>query len=354
LKISRSSLSRYITACLAVSVVQLSLGAPAALADSNQVISLNNAGVQALNAGNIQVAIQKFQQALQIDPNYQLARTNLSIAHNNYGLQLKNDPKAALKEFHQALYLDPTNATTKSNVEGIIRMMGKNPRSAEDRMALGEEARKSGDFVGAIIEFTEATKIKDDPKVHVTLGDIYRVRDEADKAINEYKLAAQSDDNADVEVKMGQAYQSKNDLPDAIQAYGKAISFKSDDQDVQDALVAGWEGALRAEPLAPENHIGLAQAYQYRGDFGQARQELLQALRLAGGKNSQAAATAQRLLTALPQAEKQAAVNKHVNAGVDLQGRKLYDAAIQEYKLALQADPNNIDVIVNLGTAFQA
>jgi tetratricopeptide (TPR) repeat protein len=318
------------------------------------VILLNNDGVKALNSGNTQLAIQKFQQALQLDPNYKLARDNLAIAHNNYGLQLRGNPKEALKEFHQALYLNPDNSTTLSNVEGIIRMMGKNPRSFADRVGLGEDSRHSSDFVGAIIEFSEALKIKDDPKLHVELGDIYRVRDEADKAINQYKLAAQSDDNADVEVKIGQAYQSKNDLPNAIAAYGKAIAFKSDDADVQDALVAGWEGALRAEPLAPENHIGLAQAYQYRGDFGQARQELLQALRLAGNKNSQAAQTAQRLLAALPAAERQASINKHINSGVDLQSRKLYDAAIQEYKLALQADPNNVDALVDLGTAFQA
>lgn len=323
-------------------------------ADANQVIGLNNEGVKALNSGNIQLAIQKFQQALQVDPNYQLAKDNLAIAHNNNGLQLRANPKEALKEFHQALFLSPNNVTTQSNVEGIIRMMGKNPRSFDDRVALGEDARHVSDFVGAIIEFTEALKIKDDPKYHLILGDIYRVRDEADKAINQYQLAAQSDDNADVEVKIGQAYQSKNDLPNAIAAYGKAISFKSDDADVQDALIAGWEGALRAEPLAPENHIGLAQAYQYRGDFGQARQELLQALRLAGNKSSQAAQTAQKLLAALPEAEKQANINKHVNSGVDLQSRKLYDAAIAEYKLALQADPDNIDAIVNLGTAFQA
>lgn len=325
-----------------------------AFADANQVISLNNEGVKALNSGNIQVAIQKFQQALQLDPNYKLAKDNLAIAHNNYGLQLRGNPKEALKEFHQALYLNPDNNTTLSNVEGIIRMMGKNPRNFADRVALGEESRHASDFVGAIIEFSEALKLKDDPKLRVELGDIYRVRDDADKAISQYKLAAQADDNADVEVKIGQAYQSKNDLPNAIAAYGKAIAFKSDDPDVQDALVAGWEGALRAEPLAPENHIGLAQAYQYRGDFGQARQELLQALRLAGNKSSQAAQTAQRLLSALPAAEKQASINKHINSGVDLQGRKLYDAAIQEYKLALQADPTNVDVHVNLGTAYQA
>jgi len=80
--------------------------------ENSQVIEINNEGVKALNAGNIQLALQKFAQALKVDPNYQLARDNLAIAHNNYGLQLQNNPKAAIKEFHQALYLNPVQSIT--------------------------------------------------------------------------------------------------------------------------------------------------------------------------------------------------------------------------------------------------
>ena len=255
-------------------------------ADNSQVIDINNDGVKALNAGNVQLALQKFAQALKLDPSYQLARDNLAIAHNNYGLQLRSNPKAAIKEFHQALYLSPGNATTQSNLAGIITMMGKHPNVFADRVALGDEARHSGDLIGAIIEYTEALKIKDDRGLHLILGDLYRVQDEPDKAIDQLKIAAMMEDGSDVEVKLGQAYQAKTDITNAIQSYNKAISFKPDDQDVQDALYAGWEAALRADPLAPENHIGLAQALQFRGDFGQAKQELLQASRFGPDKES--------------------------------------------------------------------
>ncbi len=325
-----------------------------AWADSSQVIGLNNDGVKALNSNNYQVAIQKFEAALKLDPTYKLARDNLAIAHNNYGLQLRTNPAEALKQFHQALYLNMSNATTLQNVEGIIRMMGKDPKSYADRVALGDQARLAADFVGAIIEYGAALKLKDDPKLHIKLGDVYRVRDETDKAIAEYQAAARIADSADVEVKLGQAFQAKKDIPSAIASYGKAIGFKSDDADVQDALVAGWEEALKENPLAPENHIGLGQAFQYRGDFGQAEEEYKQAIRFSPGKTNPLAS---KLMAGLAASKVQANLSKHVNNGVDLQAKKQYDAAISEYKLALQADPRNAkadEIWVNIGTAYQA
>lgn len=349
--------SVFVHSLLALSLTLQATGffpANVAWADSSQVIGLNNDGVKALNASNYQLAIQKFEAALKLDPNYKLARDNLAIAHNNYGLQLRNNPPEALKQFHQALYLNQSNVTTMQNVEGIIRMMGKDPKSFADRVALGDQARLSADFVGAIIEYSAALKLKDDPKIHVKLGDVYRVRDETDKAIAEYQAAARAGDSADIEVKLGQAYQAKKDIPDAIAAYGKAIGFKSDDADVQDALVAGWEEALKENPLAPENHIGLGQAFQYRGDFGQAEQEYQQAIRFSPGKTNPLAS---KLLAGLAAAKVQANLSKHVNNGVDLQAKGQFDAAIAEYQQALAADPRNKDadgIWVNIGSAYQA
>lgn len=324
---------------------------PAYAQGNAQIIQLNNEGVNALNSGNYQLAMSKFEQALRLDPSYDRARDNLAIAHNNYGLALKNTPKEALKQFHIALYIKPSSSTTLQNIEGIIRMLGKNPQSFKDRVELADQERLSGDFIGALIEYGEAVKIEEDPKLRIKMGDIYRVRDENDKAINQYQTAARVADSAEIEVKLGQAFQAKKDVPNAIAAYAKALQLKADDPDVLDALVAGWEEALKENPLAPENHIGLGQAFQYRGDFGQAAEEFKQAIRLSPGRQNQ---TAERLLANLPRAQRQATVDKHLNAGVDLQSRKLYDQAEQEYKIALEADRSNPSVWLNLGTLYQA
>jgi len=150
-------------------------------APTKSTIALNNEGVVALKNGHFQLAISKFKAALRIDPKYQLARDNIAIAYNNYGLTLATKPKEAIKQFHEALYLNRTNPITLTNVERIINYLGRDPDSFEDRCELGEYAMRNGDFVGAVIEYEAALQMHDDAELHVKLddarkklGDVYK------------------------------------------------------------------------------------------------------------------------------------------------------------------------------------
>jgi tetratricopeptide (TPR) repeat protein len=55
--------------------------------------TLNYEGAAALKAGDAQLAIEKFKQALVIDPDYTLARDNLALAYAAYGSKLENNGK---------------------------------------------------------------------------------------------------------------------------------------------------------------------------------------------------------------------------------------------------------------------
>jgi tetratricopeptide (TPR) repeat protein len=313
-------------------------GLGAALADQSQAISLNNEGVKALNANKYQNAIRLLESALKQDSNYELARDNLALAHNNYGLQLRNEPKQALKHFHQALYLNPKNPTTLQNIDGILRLMGRNPKSFEDRVDLGDQARLCGDFVGAIIEYKAATTIKDDATIHTKLADVYRVRGENDKAAQE-----------DLKATNHAAGVSQNG-PGPTSTNDSGVSSESEDRAALDVAVSERNAALSKDPREPKNHIDLGLAYQNRGDFGQAEAEYRMALRFSPGHRNP---IAERLLAGLPGAKQQADETEHIDAGVDLQARKMYEQAIAEYKSALQRDPNNALIWEKIGTAFQ-
>lgn len=136
---------------------------------SQRVVLLNNNAVVAIADNNYEVAIKKLEEALKIDPTYQQARTNLAIAYNNYGLQLKDRPDEAIKVFHKAFALDPGNEKTKVNLDTIIQYMGKNPKVFKDRLDLGNKALAQGDRLGARIEYEAALLIKPDPIIQQKL-----------------------------------------------------------------------------------------------------------------------------------------------------------------------------------------
>lgn len=141
--------------------------------DRTTAIYLNNEGVRVLVARNFNLAIRKLQSAVKADPSYRRARTNLAIAYNNLGLSLnKRSPTEAMKQFHSALFLDPQNVTTVANLDGIIRMMGRNPSSFKDRVDFGDQALLIDDIAGGIIEYKAALEIRDDPDVRAKLNEL--------------------------------------------------------------------------------------------------------------------------------------------------------------------------------------
>lgn len=134
---------------------------------------LLNLGVVSMNAGDYQTAIEKLEQALKLNPNYTLAKKNLAIAYNNTGLTQKGKPSEALKSFHRALYLDPNNSRTKSNLEALITIMGKNPGSYKDRLHLGDLSKNAGDKEGAKIEYLAAKSLKNTEEIQKRIMSLY-------------------------------------------------------------------------------------------------------------------------------------------------------------------------------------
>lgn len=54
-------------------------------------------------------------------------------------------------------------------MDGIIRLLGRDPHSYEDRVALGDHAKATNDKVGAIFEYQEALKLQENPEISARL-----------------------------------------------------------------------------------------------------------------------------------------------------------------------------------------
>jgi TonB family protein len=150
----------------------------------SEVIGLNNEGVKDLNKADYLAAIKMFELALAADPDYKLALDNLAIAYNNFGLAIRNKPSQALKQFHSAMFVNPANKTTAQNVEGIIRMMGKDPMSVKDRIQFADQCNSEGDFLGAVVEYSAALELKQDPLLRAKLLDAFAWMKPSQKMLN--------------------------------------------------------------------------------------------------------------------------------------------------------------------------
>ncbi len=134
--------------------------------------ALNNQGVNSLNSGDYNLAIQKLCQALDLDPGYRLARKNLGIVFNNRGTRDRNDKTRALLDFHRALLLGSDDTAAERNIATSIKALIKGRDSYNLRKDLADGLAARHDYVGAIAEYRRALSIKDDAKIRAPLQQI--------------------------------------------------------------------------------------------------------------------------------------------------------------------------------------
>ncbi len=127
----------------------------------SEAINLNNQGVNRLNKGQMDEAIDLLKEALKISPNYEMARANLGIAYDQKALRKMSDGdhESALHLFQKARYYFPHSQKGYENENHVLKLMGYNPDSTSDRINLANNAILRGDVEAFISEFQEAIEI---------------------------------------------------------------------------------------------------------------------------------------------------------------------------------------------------
>jgi tetratricopeptide (TPR) repeat protein len=155
--------------------------------------------------GNLNAAVESYQKAISLKPDY-------AEAYNNLGNTLKNQGRfdAAADSYHRALSLKPDNAEAHNN--------------------LGTVLNKQGHLDAAIENFQTAISLRPDyTEAYNNLGNAFKIQGRFDAAVDCYHRALSlKPDNAEAHNNLGNALKMQGYLDEATGSFRKAISLKPD------------------------------------------------------------------------------------------------------------------------------
>ncbi len=155
--------------------------------------------------GFLEAAVESYQRALELQPNYAQAHNNLGNVFQEQGFL-----DVALKSYQQALNIKPDYAQAYDNLGNVLLQKGKL-----------EEAVES---------FQQALNIKPElPSAHHNLGNALKLQGKLEAAVNSYEQAISLNPNfAEVYQNLGNTLYEQGNLEAAIESYHQALKLKPD------------------------------------------------------------------------------------------------------------------------------
>lgn len=345
---------------LLLSLLLVGFQIPVSALERSEIARLINEGINYHSNRNYLLAIRSFKKALKLDPENKQIGANLSITHNNYGKYLaeRTDGEGAAREFRNALYYNPENNVARANLEYKLKELGVDPLDPIKRNLEARREKQQDNYFAAIAELKEANRIKESGDNYLEIGSNYNLlylRNPGEEfyvtqAVMSFEKANKLlPDDPRALIRLGDTNISIGKINQGINYYEQAIRVSPSNQEAQSALINGWLAAIRVAPHLATNHVGLATAYQLKGDFLQAERSFRRALQI--DSNNQ---LAQKGLESLAQDRINTQVRLFLDRAVAYQKKEDYDNALTNYIKALNLEPTNPDIHFNIGTAFQA
>jgi tetratricopeptide (TPR) repeat protein len=223
-------------------------------------------------------------------------RPNNASAQNNLGnvLAYTNQVQAALERYELALKLDPDYADAHYNAGNALKRLGRLPEAiahyeeavrlapnfAVAHGALGIALCLEGRQPEGIAHLERAVQIDpSQPEPHRTLGNALRTDGRLAEALTQYGEALSlAPESAQLHCDLGNALREADRLPEAIEQYKQAVQLVPAQPSVHNdlgivELMAGstqdaigqFESALRLDPNLAQVHLNLASAYTLVG-----------------------------------------------------------------------------------------
>jgi tetratricopeptide (TPR) repeat protein len=207
----------------------------------------NDLGAVLASWGQVTEAIEQFQQALKLNPDF-------APAHNNLGnaLASRGQVAEAIEQYRQALKSKPDYAKAHNNLGAALASRGQvaeaveqyqqalksKPDYAEAHNNLGIALASRGQVAEAIEQFQQALKSNPDfAEAHYNLGSLLALRGQSAEAIEQFQQALKSKPNlAEAHNNLGSVLAGQGRLDEAIRHFERSLQLKPDYADAHENL----------------------------------------------------------------------------------------------------------------------
>ena len=262
----------------------------------------NNLAIVYYNKGLYQEAIEELEKALDINPNFVLARNNLEIILRKTGKleekveQLAQSIEKDPHDEKKILELADTYVKLNKHSHAIVyykKVLDANPDSYDAHFGLGTTLKHLGKYDDALDEMKQALGLNSTHEVYRALGEIYLRKGVIDMAIKNLQEAITMDDSsAESHFLLGFALGEKGRAQESIEAVKKAIALNpslaqgeaSIPVDVE-AHRDHWEflkKQLGITSMAGDSyqiHYNMGMSYRNKGLFDEAEREFKECLK---------------------------------------------------------------------------
>ena len=332
-------------------------------------------------------AVEYFDHAITLDPNYALAYNNRGIAY--YDLK---QYRRAIEDYDQVIRLDPKLALAYSNrgiaygklnqyqraIRDYDRAIGVNPKYFRAYVNRGIAYRNLRQYQRAIKDYDEAIRLN--PKYAVAYnsrGIAYRYLKQYQRAIQDYDEAIRLDPKYFLAYNnRGNAYRYLKQYQRAIQDYDHAIrlnpkyalAFKNrgnarDDLKQYQRAIQDFDQAIRLNPNYLDAYILRGIAYRKLKQYQRAIEDYDRAIRLnpkyalAYNNRGIAYRYLKQFQRAIQDYDHAIRLNPkyalaYNNRGVAYRNLKQYQRAIQDYDQAIRLDPKYVTAYLNRGNGY--
>lgn len=268
-------------------------------------LAMNNLGVALAAEGNLQEAVEQYQNALRIRPIYAEAQSNLGVALVRLGRVAE-----AIPHYREALRIWPTYATAHKNLGTALMQAGDSgaaiqqyrvalqirPDDAEAHNNLAIALASTGAADEAVLHHREALRLNPRyAQAQKDLGVTLMAAGRSGEAVEEYRRAVRlQPGDASAHYELGTALASQRDVSGAIQEFEEALRIKPDYAEAYNNLgsalastgavqqaIARYRDAVRLRPGYAEAHKNLGTILASIGQVDDGLLHLKEAIRLA-------------------------------------------------------------------------